>query len=138
MTENVIVAISGLQYESEDGAVEMMSRGTYHEKNGKHYITYEEVDEELHQVNRCLLKISENVVELTKRGPSNVHMLFEAGNSNMTYYNTPYGQLLMTITTKEIKSEYSESMISIQLMYSLDMNYQHVSECCLSIRIQSI
>ena len=34
-------------------------------------------------------------MELTKKGAVNVHMIFEKNKKNITYYNTPYGSLLV-------------------------------------------
>ncbi|MBQ9120345.1 MAG: DUF1934 domain-containing protein [Lachnospiraceae bacterium] len=139
MTKDAIISITGLQFETDvDEAIEVVSRGEYHFKNGKHFLTYEEFMEEENASSRCIMKISQNVVELTKKGASNVHMLFEKGSTNMTYYNTPYGELLLTITTQEIKLTEEEHQISLLLRYNLDMNYQHVSECELRVRVDAV
>ena len=139
MTKNVIISITGLQFEAEvDEAIEVVSRGEYHFRNGKHFLTYEELMEEEAAVNRCVMKISESGVELTKHGVSNVHMLFEKGNTNLTYYNTPYGELLLTIITKDIQIVEEENHLSLVLHYNLDMNYQHVSECELRVEVEAI
>lgn len=139
MTKNVIISITGLQFEAEaDEAIEVVSRGEYHFQNGKHFLTYEELVEEENEVSRCIMKISGKAVELTKRGASNVHMLFEKGNTNMTYYNTPYGELLLTITTRDIQVTEQENKLSLLLHYNLDMNYQHISECELRVEVESV
>lgn len=139
MTKNVIISITGLQFEAEaDEAIEVVSRGEYHFQNGKHFLTYEELVEEECEVSRCIMKISERAVELNKRGASNVHMLFEKGSTNMTYYNTPYGELLLTITTRDIQITEEENHLSLLLHYNLDMNYQHVSECELRVEVEAV
>ena len=47
MTKDVIVSISGLQMPAEGEAepVEVITVGDYYQKNGKHYVLYEEVNE---------------------------------------------------------------------------------------------
>ena len=46
MTKDVLITISGIQMmDEEDSDVEMIVRGDYYQKNGKHYILYEEVME---------------------------------------------------------------------------------------------
>ena len=139
MTKNVIISITGLQFEADaDEAIEVVSRGEYYFRNGKHFLIYEELIEEEHEVSRCIMKISDRAVELTKHGASNVHMLFELGNTNMTYYNTPYGELLLTITTRDIQVKEEENHLSLVLHYNLDMNYQHVSECELRVEVEPV
>ncbi len=138
MKKNVIISITGLQFEAEEeDAIEVVSRGEYGFRNGKHFLHYEELMEEEAAVNRCVMKASEQSVELTKYGVSNVHMLFEKGKSNMTYYNTPYGEILLTINTKDIKIVQGENHLSMFISYDLDMNYQHVSECELRVEVES-
>ena len=46
MTKDVLITISGIQMiDEEDSDVEMIVRGDYYQKNGKHYILYEEMME---------------------------------------------------------------------------------------------
>ena len=139
MTKEVIVSIAGLQYESEDDeAIEMISLGEYYFRNGKHFVLYDEL---LDQENapdktvRCTLKISKQQVELTKKGEAASHMVFELGKSHMNYYATPYGDLMIGVTTKSIEVSEQDSEVKVELVYALDINYQYVSECNLRIKI---
>ena len=44
MTKDVLITISGVQMSDGDNSdVEMITTGSYYMKNGKHYITYDEV-----------------------------------------------------------------------------------------------
>lgn len=139
MTKDVIISISGLQFETEGNeAVEVISRGEYYFRNGKHFLIYEELSEEEQEVTRCVLKISEDAVELTKKGSSNVHMIFEADETSTTYYSTPYGELIIGITTQEIELKPEEKQLELKIRYSLDMNYQHISECSLHVTAEAV
>lgn len=139
MTKDVIITISGLQFEAEGNEpVEVISRGEYYFRNGKHFLVYEELSEEEQEISKCVLKISEHVVELTKKGSSNVHMLFEENMSNTTYYNTPYGQLVIGIATQAIEWRAGEEELELEIRYSLDMNYQYVSECELIVKARPV
>ena len=43
MTKDVLITISGVQMlDDDDEDVEMVTRGDYYQKNGKHYIMYDE------------------------------------------------------------------------------------------------
>lgn len=141
MTKDVLVSISGLQYDIEgDEAIELISTGTYYLKNQKHYVQYEEMlegDQAATQTVKCMLKITEKQIELTKKGPAAVHMVFELGENHMTYYSTPYGDLLLGITTKSIALSEEEDMLRVDLVYGLDMNYQYVADCNLTIQVKS-
>lgn len=139
MTKDVLITISGLQFEVDsENVLEIVSRGEYYFRNGKHFLIYEEISEEEQQVSKCVLKVSENVVELTKKGSTNVHLLFEKNKSNMTYYNTPFGELILGVATRDIDLFVSEDSLDLKLNYTLDMNYQHVSECELTVKTENI
>lgn len=141
MTKDVIISITGLQYEVSGGeAIEVISQGEYYYRNNKHFIKYEEVAEEDAaggKLIQSILKITPERVEMTKKGASNVHMLFELGKSHMTYYSTPYGDLMLGITTRSIEVTEEESLILVTLIYGLDINYEFVSDCTLTIKIRA-
>lgn len=142
MTKDVLVSIAGLQYENEsDGTIELISIGKYHFKNGKHYVTYEELLEDKEdnstETVKCTLKLSQKQIEVIKSGPAAVHMIFELGQNHMTYYSTPFGDLIIGITTNSIKIAETEDAIDVELTYALDMNYQFVSDCKLSIKVKA-
>ncbi|MEG1992279.1 MAG: DUF1934 domain-containing protein [Acetivibrio sp.] len=139
MDKDVLVSISGLQFEmDQEETMEVISPGEYYFKNGKHYVFFEEMTE-LDEYNRGLsknrLKIGSGQIELQKKGYSNTTLLFEKDKKNMTYYRTPYGELLVGIHTTDIKVEEHEEELLVTIAYSLDLNYEHVSNCTIIIKI---
>lgn len=76
-------------------------------------------------------------MEVRKKGLVNMHMVFEPGKKNMTYYTTPYGTLQLGIAATGMDLKETEDGIDMTVDYSLDMNEQHVADCCLSVRAQS-
>ena len=104
MTKDVLVTISGLQFspENENESVELITSGNYYKKNGKHYIIYDEVTEGFSETTRNIIKLNDDLLDITKRGVSNVHMMFEKNRKNVTYYYTPYGSLLIGIDAKSV------------------------------------
>ena len=103
MTKDVLINISGLQMELDDGEpVEMMTTGDYYLKNGKHFILYDEIEDD-HQVVKNILKIGPKTVEISKKGGRNSHMVFEKGKENLSYYDTPFGSLLLGVSTSDIR-----------------------------------
>lgn len=141
MDKDVLISISGLQFElDQDEAMEVISPGEYYFKNGKHYVFYEEVtelSEDDSGISKNRLKITPEIVELTKSGYNNVTMLFEKDKKTMTYYRTPFGELLIGIHTTNIIFSEQEKGILMSIDYSLDINYNHVSDCTISIKIVS-
>lgn len=137
MTKDVLIAISGLQFETQDDeAVEIITAGEYYCKGDKHYVLYEEIISEDHAVTKNTLKISDNQIDILRKGAVSVHMTFEENKNNITYYNTPFGQMLIGIDTYRIKKKIEENQIEINIQYGLEINYAHVSDCEITIHIK--
>lgn len=87
--------------DAED-VIEVVTPATYYEKNGKHYILYDEVVEGVSGTIKNKIKISgTDSVEIMKSGLSNTHMIFEKNKKNLTYYKTPYGQMLVGLKDRK-------------------------------------
>lgn len=142
MKQEVLVSVSGLQFEVEsDQPIELISPGKYFCKNKKHYIMYDEISEESNAayngISKNLLKISPSRIELSKKGHSNVTMTFEKDKKSLTCYSTPYGELIIGIHTTDLKVEELPDALNADIHYSLDINYNHISECNIHIHIEN-
>ena len=137
MNKEVIINISGLQLDAgREEPIELMTTGDYYLKNGKHYVIYDELTDDS-QVVKNRLKISPKVVEVTKKGASSSHMVFERGKENLTYYDTPFGSLLLGINTSKIDLEEKEDSMALHIDYGLSINSDHVSDCSIDVSIAS-
>ena len=139
MTKDVLITISGIQMmDEEDSDVEMIVRGDYYQKNGKHYILYEEVMEGFEGKVKNVIKISQVGMDIIKKGIANTHMQFEKNKKNLSCYNTPLGDLVIGIQANRIRIDEEEDCLKINVEYSLDINYQHASDCNIMLDIQSV
>ena len=138
MTRDVLISISGMQIAEEDNnAVEMITAGDYFLKNGNHYILYDEIQEGVEGVIKNTIKIRPSAMDIIKHGSSSVHMTFEKDKKNMSCYATPFGELMIGVSTNDIRIEESEDCLKVRVAYSLDINYQHVSECDIILEVRS-
>jgi len=139
MTKDVLVKISGLQFaeDQDSGPVEIITTGNYYKKNGKHYILYDEVQEGFDGVTKSVIKVNDDFLDVTKKGVTNVHMMFEKNKKNMSYYNTPFGNLLVGINATDVKVNETEDNIDIKVDYKRKVNYEHLAECSISMNIMS-
>ena len=136
MTKDVLITISGIQMmDEEDSDVEMIVRGDYYQKNGKHYILYDEVMEGFEGKVKNVIKISPVGMDIIKKGIANTHMQFEKNKKNMSYYNTPFGSLLVGINAKDVRVNETEEAIDIQVDYDLEVNYEHMAKCTINMNI---
>ena len=141
MDKNVLIHIRGLQMmdpADEQEPIELVVPGQYYFKNGSHYLRYEELmDETSTEPTVNYIKISSKAVEVRKKGLVNVHMVFERGKKNMTYYSTPYGTVEMGIAATGVMIEESENGIDMKVDYALEMNEEYVADCYLTVSAQS-
>ena len=140
MTKEVLLTLQGLQFdqrEVDSDKIEMVTVGDYFKKNDRHYVVYEEITEGFERPTKNRLKFSDHMVELTRNGLVNVHMVFQENKKNMSNYNTPFGQILVGIDTKRINIDEKEDNIVVDVDYALDINYEFLSDCHIKIDICS-
>lgn len=131
MTKDVIIKVQGVQLAQEfpGDVIEAISPGEYYFRNGKHYFLYDEVMEGQEEVTKNIIKVQDDYMELTKKGAVNVHMVFEEGKQNITYYYTPYGSLQIGIDAGHVKVQEAEEEIGVEVQYGLDINSEHFANC---------
>ena len=86
---------------------------------------------------RNTIKIQPDSMDIIKTGVTNVHMTFERNKKRLTCYATPMGEMMVGLNTRNISIDESENSLKVRVEYSLDINYQHVSECNIVVDIQS-
>ena len=139
MDKEVLIHVRGLQTIDADGdqePVEIVVPGQYYFRNGSHYLRYEEILEDFAEPTINYIKISPKGMEVRKKGVVNVHMVFEQGKKNMTYYTTPYGTIEMGIAATNMNLEENDGSLDMKVDYALDMNQEHVADCYLAIKSQ--
>ena len=140
MNKDVLIHVRGLQMMETDDAqepIEIVVPGQYYFRNGSHYLRYEEMLDDTAETTVNYIKMSPTGVEVRKQGQVNVHMVFEEGKKNKTFYNTPYGTLQMGISATGLELKESEDGIQMKVDYALDMNEEHVADCYLTVQAQS-
>ena len=140
MNKDVLIHVRGLQLmetDDEQEPIEIVVPGQYYFRNGSHYLRYEEMLDDSAQTTLNYIKMSSEGVEIRKQGQVNVHMVFEQGKKNKTFYNTPYGTLQMGIAATGLELKESEDDIQMKVDYALDMNEEHVADCYLTVQAQS-
>ena len=138
MTKDVLITIRGVHtLDHEDNDVEMIVRGDYYQKNGKHYILYEEILEGAEERVKNVIKISPSSMDIIKKGVTNSRMLFEKNKKNLSCYSTPVGNLVIGIQANHFYVEEQENSIKVNVDSSQDINYEHMSDCRICVDVQS-
>lgn len=130
MTRDIILTISGLHTADgeQDAPIETLTPAQYFYKNGKHYVTYDEVIEGLEGALKSTLKFTEEYVELIRNGAASTRMIFQPGHEKMMIYQTPMGPLSISLYTEEIDARIGEERITLKIDYSIKTDGAVVSE----------
>lgn len=138
MTKDVLIYLHSYQHgksETDTEEIETVAAGTYYEKNGRHFLIYDEAMEGFGKPVKNKLKFEDDFLEITKSGPLNVRMVFEENKKNLTSYNTPYGNIVLGIDTKKIHISQESDRIVVDVEYVLDMNYEYHADCKISLKV---
>lgn len=144
MKKEVLISIAGLHYglpgdEGEDGPIEIITPASYYQKNGKHYIIYDEVAEGVPGSIKNTVKITDDTrFEISKSGAASTRMVFEKDKINMTSYQTPFGDLLVGIHTKDMQMDIREDEIDVNIFYALDINNEPLSDCQIKVNVRGV
>ena len=144
MKKDVLVSISGLHLGVIEGAyreenmLEVVTPANYFHKDNEHYIFYDELVEGMEGTIRNKIKIGrDGSLEIFKTGLSNAHMVFEKNQKNLTYYETPFGQMLVSVNTKNMDITFANERIDVLVDYELDVNHEPMADCQIRLNITS-
>ena len=137
MTKEVLLAITGMQFDltAEESNIQNITAAEYYERNNSRYVLFEEADEDSGQKTKGMLKFRENLLEVSKSGFINVHMIFEENKKSLTNYATPFGDILIGIDTRKITLLEEDKKILLDVEYALEANYEFLADCQIKIEI---
>ncbi len=138
MTKDVLLALKGLQLDAgnETESLETITPAQYYERAGSHYVVFDEATEGYSDGTKNVFKFKDSLLEVTKKGLINVHMVFEENKKNMTSYSTPYGNIFIGIDTESIRIQEEQNRILVHVDYTLEANYQHMADCKIELDIR--
>lgn len=133
-----MISIIGEQRLDDDtDKVEVLTTGNYIMKKDHCYIGYREYDQE--NPNDCydnLIKVEENMVTITRKGPMRSQLMLEKGRRHQCLYQTIAGDLMIGVFTKTMKSTLNEKGGTLEVSYTLDFNTDLVSENSFKITVK--
>lgn len=112
------------------------ARGEYHFVNEKKYFRYEE--ETPYGKAKAMIKLSNDIIEVTKTGAVNMRLYLEKGKLVAGVYDTPYGSIPIDIDTKDIKIDEDEMSMKISVSYDMLNNDELLASCELIMEAKDI
>lgn len=98
---------------------------------------YEEARREFEGTIRNVIKVTPTKMDVLKSGVTTAHMVFEQDQKALTRYVTPMGEMVVGLSTNRIRLEEQEDSLRVSVDYSLDINYDHISDCSIVLDVCS-
>ena len=129
MDENVVIKISGLQIVENTGDnVEVIAKGKYYLKKDKHYLLYEEYENDENTKTSNMIKFNNDIVEITRKGQVDGKLIFQENQKKQSLYSTPMGDLLIEVLTKEIEVSDDDDDVNLKIKYQIHVDGNKVSD----------
>ena len=139
MTKDVLVSIKGTHMRDEDNEnIELVVPAKYSFEEGIDKRTYDELVEGSRQSIKNTISVDMEGISILKEGFTNSNMNFyKNGKKHITYYNTPYGEFVMGILTKNIDIQRSDDRLKVSVDYLLDIGENVISDCNIVVDVRS-
>ena len=126
--KEVTVKIIGKQklVDREEDQMEFVTDGKLYERNGAHYILYDE--SEVSGMKGCTttIKMTEDSLKMRRSGAMgmNTELYFESGKRFNSTYNTPYGPMGIEVLTNNITNEFDKELLkgAVSVDYKISMD----------------
>ena len=129
MDENVVIKISGLQIVENTGDnVEVLAKGKHYLKKDKHYLLYEEYENDENTKTSNMIKFNNDIVEITRKGQVDGKLIFQENQKKQSLYSTPMGDLLIEVLTKEIEVSDDDDDVNLKIKYQIHVDGNKVSD----------
>lgn len=128
--KKVLVKIKGIQgLDGDKDVIELSTEGTFRRFEDEYIITYtEDQTVEGSKTKTQLTVKGDNTVILERRGDLNSRLVITEGERNNCLYAIPQGSLTLGIYGKNVKSNMTANGGSVKMIYSIDMNFEPLSE----------
>lgn len=144
MTREILLSVKGMHNEfgadrgNQDEPIEIVTSADYFNKNGKHYIIYEEIYEGAGYTSKNKVKIAnENLVEIKKNGYTTSNMIFEKGKETITRYETPMGVVFFEVYTSDIILKEMDEGLDLKLVYTMSVEGEPIAQCEVQMQARS-
>ncbi len=117
--------------------IEFVSEGKHYQKNGYHYIIYQETELSGLAGHKTSLRLAADSVTMRRYGEMPITMLFQVDQHHSADYYTPYGAIKIDYFTTALACQLSTERGSISIQYQLTINGLEQSTHQLDINYRS-
>lgn len=134
MKEAVVKITDRHVQDGEEYTCELTTSGSLDFRPDGFTVTYVETDEELKGCTTTL-KYSNGAIIMTRTGKYNTELIIEKDRRHTCFYETPYGELMMGVYTKNMFTDMNENGGTLRFSYTIDFNNDLASENDLTVTV---
>ena len=125
VNKDVIISIYGLQEAEglEQSNITLVTQGKYARRGGRYYVSYEESELTGLSGTRTTLSIDDQAVVVKRSGLYPSQMIFEKGKRHNSLYHTEYGDLIVGLSTEQIRSTLGDNGGSLDVRYAVEIDH---------------
>ena len=137
MKENAVIKISGLQeVEGTKDNVELLAAGKHYIRNNKHYILYENIEDDSEEKTSNIIKFNDEMVEIIRRGAIEGRLLLEQNAMRQSVYSTPMGDMVVEVLTEKVDvEEQIRGDVNLKVKYQIHIDGNKISDNELEINV---
>ena len=130
MEENAVIKISGLQeVEGIKDNVELLAAGKHYIRNNKHYILYENIEDDSEEKTSNIIKFNDEMVEIIRRGAIEGRLLLEQNAMRQSVYSTPMGDMVVEVLTEKVDvEEQIRGDVNLKVKYQIHIDGNKISD----------
>ncbi len=139
MDKKIMLRLVSLQSDGEDKSkVELFSEGLLRMTDAGYEISYNETDATGFAGSTTKLTVvSDSKVTMERTGAASSTLILEKGKKHHCHYGTPYGDLMVGVTTSSIKSTITENGGTLDFKYVLDINSSYVGDYEINLDVKA-
>lgn len=137
MKKNATFTIISNASMSDGEKIEIVSPGEFTKTDNGYKILYEETELSGMEGTITKILIEDERVVLEREGTTETKMVFISGEPYICLYNTPYGMLEITISTKELDIDVDDEGGDLQINYDMGVAGQKPLNTSLSLKIET-
>ncbi len=138
MKDNYLINIQGeMEQDGELDTVNLMTRGSFLQKNGNYFISYAESEATGYEGNVTTVKVeSGDKVSMLRFGSMPSELVIERGKRHVCHYDNGVGVMNLGVAADEIDNQLTDAGGDITFSYTLDSGEVQISRNKVHISVQ--
>lgn len=138
MREDYLINIRGtMEQAGEVDTVNLMTKGSFVQRNGHFFISYQETEATGYEGNITTVKVEEeSKVSMLRHGNAPSQLVIECGRRHVCHYDSGFGSMSLGVAADEIHNNLTESGGEVTFSYTLDSGEAQISHNQVKITVQ--